>query len=123
MKQDEKCFGFHLTQCFWCGEDKGIAIDKYATKAGCDTSIKPVVIDYEPCDACLAQQSEGFTLIETVKEQPEDQRPEIQEGIYPTGNLWVITNEAAENIFPTTEGRKAFISPDIAKKLGLYELK
>lgn len=48
---------------------------------------------------CKAKRSLGVTLIEVSETQPQNNLPEIQNGIYPTGSWCVIREEAAERIF------------------------
>lgn len=57
------------------------------------------IIDYEPCDACKEKRSLGVTLIEVSETQPQNNLPEIQNGIYPTGSWCVIRDEVANRMF------------------------
>lgn len=99
-----------LQVCFWCGEDVGIALmgrirkkDPHTGRVirGSDEEApNRVVLDYEPCQKCKENMSKGVTCVEATTVQPMDDRPEIQEGIYPTGRFCVIHEEAANRIFP-----------------------
>lgn len=102
--------------CFWCGEVDGIALmgriqrkDPHTGRAirGSDEEApKQAVLDYDPCPKCRENWNIGIVCLEAVTEQPMDNRPPIQEGVYPTGRYVVIKEEAAERVFPEYPGLK-----------------
>lgn len=53
-----------------------------------------VVLDYEPCDCCKDKFSQGVLFIEVTETQPNDNRPPISKGVYPTGRHVVVKREA-----------------------------
>ena len=119
---NDKCLNTTIPVCFWCHEPKNeIAI---ANKlVNCDDKMPMhTVIDYNPCDKCVEQWETGTTLIEVTENQPEDKRPKIGEGIYPTGNMWVMDSEVAKDIFEDKHNRLIYIDRKVAEKLRLYEL-
>ena len=111
--------GVSMTKCFWCGKETGIGL----YEKDCDTEdAKYVFGGYEPCDECKAKMEKGFTVIEVEEHPLVRAQPEIQKGLYPTGMLWVVKQEAAEKTFIPEVMKKelAFISKDMAKEIGLY---
>lgn len=103
--------------CFFCGEDKNEVVllgklkgDKKAPMHMC--------LDYEPCDKCKELFAQGILLM-GVTQHPSDDRPSIQEGLYPTGRYIVVQpafiarmfdEETATNVL--NEG-KALIADDV----------
>lgn len=85
--------------CFFCGKPRNeIALmGKLPNDA---EAPKNLIIDYEPCDECKEIMSQGVTCIE-VTHEAIDERPPIQEDLYPTGRWCIITNEAGKRIFDT----------------------
>lgn len=71
----------------------------------------------EPCDECSELMTKGYIFIEY------DERLTTDKGNpYRTGNMWVVTFEAAEKLImdkATYENGYALIDIDIAKKIGL----
>lgn len=99
--------------CFWCGKDKNeIALMGRVREKdhngravrGSDVEMPmKMVLDYEPCDCCKEQFSQGVQLIECVN-HVQDGRPPISKddrdnSVYPTGRTLVFKPEAAQNIF------------------------
>ena len=91
-----------VTVCFWCGIDMGVAL---FGRIGNDDEEAPrrVVIDYEPCDECKKNRTQGFTFIEAVRGQDtNDKMPigfdEEENPVYPTGRFIIITLDAAKRI-------------------------
>lgn len=110
--------------CMFCGKDKDmIALMGKVGKRGEDKKMPMrCVIDYEPCDECKEGMKQGIALIEVTSEQPEDMRPEICKGGYPTGNMVVLKDSAVERIFeedakPLIEKRMGFIESGLFKHL------
>ena len=112
-----------MIKCFWCGESAGIGIPERIDEWGDDTSYSEKVISYEPCSKCQEGMDKGFTVMEASIEPLSKNQPAIdkERGIYPTGNMWVIDNEAAEKIFgkENVEQSKIFIEVGVAEKMGL----
>lgn len=93
--------------CAWCGKEK----NEIALMGRIKTDVKgedpqaPMhcVLDYEPCDECKAQWSQGVAVLEATTVRPVPYRPPIQKDgnteIYPTMRMVVIKAEAAERIF------------------------
>ena len=121
-----KCVDIAMTQCMWCGEATGIAVGKKLTDCKDKYATKYVFNGYEPCDKCKEQWNKGFVFIEAQNEPMVEGQPEIQDGVYPTGNIWVVANESARKMFnedvvdKMLNYGKCFIDNAIAKKLGLY---
>ena len=99
--------------CFWCGKDKNeIALMGRVREKdhngravrGSDVEMPmKMVLDYEPCECCKEQFSQGVQLIECVN-HIQDGRPPISKDdmdnkVYPTGRTLVFKPEAAQNIF------------------------
>jgi len=71
----------------------------------------------KPCAECQDMQKKGFVLIGADSSKTDDPK-----NPYRTGNIWVITNEAAMNLFhfPTLpQSGVAFIDIEAAEKIGL----
>lgn len=93
--------------CAWCGKEK----KEIALMGRIKTSVKgedpeaPMhcVLDYEPCDDCKAQWSQGVAVLEATMRRPTPYRPPISkqngEEIYPTMRMVVIKPESAERVF------------------------
>lgn len=111
-------FGVNPTvvQCFFCGEDKNELALLGAGYKG--QAPRHMCLNYEPCDECKKKMDMGIALIECAQ-RPPDNRPAIQEGLYPTGNWMVITEDAARRLFnhDTSKHRKAFVEVGILKRL------
>ena len=93
--------------CAWCGEPK----NEIALMGRIKTDVKgedpeaPMhcVLDYEPCEHCQEQWSQGVAVLEATTKRPTPYRPAIQKQgdteIYPTMRFVVIKPEATERIF------------------------
>ena len=82
-----------LIKCFFCGEDKGIALlgklkgDAQAPMSG--------VFDYEPCDKCKAIMDQGVTIFEADTKPFRDNQPPFDgNNNYISGRYVVIKREA-----------------------------
>jgi hypothetical protein len=97
--------------CFLCGKEKGdIALLGAAYK---EKAPKYMVLDKEPCDTCKSYMEKGIMLI-CVKDGTDHNNP------YRTGDLCVISEEAAKRAFKDLDGkRSAFIEQSAWNKLGL----
>jgi len=120
---NKKCVNVMLSKCFWCGEDKNeLLVGKKLIDCNVDTP-REMIVNYDPCDKCKEQWDKGFVIIEVNEEPNAKGQPEIQEGLYPTGKMWVVEKNTAVEIFgeeDTSRGR-IFIDKAIAEKLGLYQ--
>ena len=99
--------------CFWCGKEKNeIALMGRVREKdhngravrGSDVEMPmKAVLDYEPCECCKTQFSQGVQIIECV-DHVQDGRPPISKDdkgnkVFPTGRTLVFRPEAAQNIF------------------------
>lgn len=114
-----------LCTCFWCGESTGeIALlgASYAGKAPMH-----MVVNYEPCKACMEQFSKGITLIEVTNTPNKPGQPPITGSHYPTGRIAVLSEECIPHIFyeefaaRVLQSRKALLGPDTWAELGLTQ--
>ena len=109
--------------CFFCGEEKGIAL--MGKLKGDVEAPRQCVLNYEPCDHCKELMSQGLALVEVVEEQPDDNRPPIQDNengtLYPTGRFLVINpkafTEMTGNEHNFSQGDKCFIDTAIYNHL------
>lgn len=94
--------------CAWCGKPKNeIALMGHikTNKRGEDPEApKNCVLDYEPCEHCEEQWSQGVAILEATTERPTPYRPPIMKqengvDIYPTMRMVVIKAESASRIF------------------------
>lgn len=116
-----KCLNVAMTNCFWCGEVMGIAIgDKLVD---CKNKLKTQYVfgGYEPCDKCKERMAKGFTIMIAQDKPISNGQPEMQKGVYPTGQWLVISNEAKERMF-NVDKDKCFMDRETAIKLGLFKL-
>ena len=118
----DKCMDVRMTQCVWCGEPKAIAIGKKLIDCENKYDNKFIFDNYEPCDECMEKWNKGFVLIEAQEKPVKDGQPPMQEGIYPTGNMWVIDKESAGLVLneEIVNGGICFIQKEMAERLGLY---
>jgi len=122
---NNKCLDVNMTTCFYCGEANGIAIGKKLISCENKWDTKKIFGDYEPCAECQEKFDKGFLIMECQDEPVSKGQPEIQKGVYPTGNYWLMKNEAAKEIFneEVTKMGKVFIEKEMAEKIGLYNEK
>lgn len=117
--------------CFWCGKEKNeIALlgrirEKTKNRYGAnvtkrDSDIEAprrMVIDYEPCDECQKMWDRGVVVFEAQEMPTMPNQPEIQNGIYPTGRLVVVTVEGADRVLPQhapwSKGQKVFVDSTV----------
>lgn len=80
--------------CAFCGEHKNeIALMGHIGdyRKGEDFEApKGVILDYEPCDKCKEQWSQGVAIIEVSRTPMCEGQPPIQKGAYPTGGFVVV---------------------------------
>ena len=113
---NKNCGVAKLSLCFWCGETKNeLIMATKQTKEWCDNKSMGVIVSYEPCDKCAEGHKLGIWLVEASDTPISKGQPEMQEGIYPTGNNWVIKKEVLDIDSPT-----AFVTKEVAKEMGLY---
>lgn len=83
-----------LCKCFFCGGDKGIAL--LGRLENDEQAPRECVMDYEPCDNCKENMSNGVTLIEVTDQQPSDGRPPMKArggvDVYPL-ERWCVLKE------------------------------
>lgn len=99
--------------CFWCGKEKNelVLMGRVREKDRNGKAVRNsdvempmhVVVDYEPCDECKAQFSQGVQLIE-CNTRAVDGRPPITcddrgNEVFPTGRTVVLKEEAAQRMF------------------------
>ena len=114
--------------CAWCGEPKNeIALmGRIKTDKKGEDPQAPMhcILDYEPCDKCKEQWSQGVAVLEATMVRPTPYRPPIQvqkDGteIYPTMRFVVIKPEATERIFngQFTAGQKLLLEDEAFEKI------
>lgn len=98
-----------ICKCFFCGKDTG-EIALLGLLPGDKEAPKYSVLNKEPCPACKEDFSKGFTIFEAEANGE------------PNGNVWVIQNEAAKEIFPAYayEAGRCKITRKTAIEIGLY---
>ena len=105
--------------CFWCGEEKGIVL--FGKLKGDKEAPRQVCTNYEPCDICRERMESGITLI--VASKIPNGNPEIQQGLYPNGQWFVVTeNFITNNLAPEIASevlskRKCFIDLEMGRQL------
>lgn len=110
--------------CFWCGEERGeIALMGHIGDGRKHEDFQaPMysVIDFEPCDKCKAQMSQGFTLMEATQRPNQRSSVEFQRGVYPTGRYVVVKPDAVRRIFgdvSASAGGKAFLDSKVFREM------
>jgi len=115
-----------MCTCFFCGEVKSIALMgriNDETRRADKEAPKYVCMDYEPCDKCAEQFSQGVLLIGCSVEQPEDKRPPMKASdgtcVYPTGAHCVIKPEAVNRMFNSSfeAGNKVFVEHELLMEM------
>jgi len=81
----KECMDLSLTKCFWCGEDIGIVIGEKLIDCKDKYRNKSIIVNYEPCDKCKEKMNKGFTVMIAQDKPISKGQPEIQKGIYPSG--------------------------------------
>ena len=107
-----------LCQCFFCGESKYIAL--LGKLKGDKEAPKECIMDYEPCDKCQENMSQGVTLLEVSDQQPSDNRPPMKAqggvDVYPLGRWCVVEEHSGffKNIPQEVhKGDKLFVDSEI----------
>ena len=114
----EKC-GIRLINCFFCRESTGIAIPKNLSMND-NGYCSPITVDYEPCKKCMEKFKKGVLIIEVRDTLYVKNQPEIVPGSYPSGRYWVVKSEIINKV---KDGDVRFITEEIAKEIGLYDMK
>ena len=61
------------------------------------------VLDYDPCEKCLANWSTGVAMLWVSEDPPENGMPPLAvrdgKNLYPTGQYFVVRQDAAKRIF------------------------
>ncbi len=114
------CDVVKMSRCIWCGGDKQeLVIATKETKEWCSNESNYVITDYEPCDKCEEEFAKGTVVMEVAEDPLVEGQPPIQDNLYPTSNIWVISSEVARNIF-NTDSPKLFVDKETAEQIGLY---
>lgn len=100
--------------CAWCGEHKG-EIALLGELPGDVKAPREAIVDYEPCDKCKEQWTKGVVYIEVSEEPQMPNQPEITEGLYPTGTLVVVAEDALDDGF--VKGDAVLMHTDIFRGL------
>lgn len=109
--------------CFWCGESKNeiALLGKLGDGRKGEDFEAPMsmVLNYEPCDKCREAMESGFTIMVATSQPNSVGQPPIQGNLYPTGQFAVVTQEAAERIFPPeyTKKGKLFVDPEVFQQI------
>lgn len=101
--------------CVFCGKEKDeVAI--MGKLKGDAKAPRSAIIDYQPCDECLANWAQGVALIKVTTMQPENNLPPLIEKdgkkLYPTAQYYVIKPEAAKRCFDIDASAGAVIMMD-----------
>jgi len=113
---NKDCAVVKLSICFFCGKEKNeLLLATRQTEEWCNNKSRGVVANYEPCDKCAEGHKLGVWLIEASGTPIDKGQPEMQEGVYPTGNSWVVKKEVLNIDSPV-----AFVTEELAKEMGLY---
>lgn len=116
---DNKNFEVALIRCFFCGESKGLIMNRLLTSKAAK-AIKECnnkAIDLEPCDNCKELMKQGVLLIEY--------REGTEPDFYRTGVQTVVKDKAIKRVFPkdiatdAVKRRFCFVSNLIWDKIGL----
>lgn len=111
-----------INVCFFCGEDKNELIIPGRLKGDAEAPQR-AIYDYEPCEKCKEKMKKGIVMIGVTEIQPEDERPEIQEGLYPTGRWCLVTRNYIKRVFKDCVARdvckagKCFVSEQVLTKI------
>ena len=103
--------------CFWCGKEDGTILMLGRNKG--KEAPRHVIGTMEPCATCKTNMATGITLMEATFDNDEPK---------PTGRWVVMKEEAARRVFvgevaeQMMKMRKAFLSPETAKAMGLFEV-
>jgi hypothetical protein len=88
-----------IATCFWCGEATNSLVLFGRLPNDQEAGMYCGALDYEPCDKCKENWSQGILLIEAGMSPQSENQPEMQKGVYPTGRYLVLKPEAVNRIF------------------------
>lgn len=120
MKDKEIGVALVKEACKICGKtfDSSILMNSQLSKRKAEEveSLHGKVVGYseEPCDDCKKLCEQGFVIIGVIKELTDD-----KSNPYRSGNIWVIKNEAAKDIFGEEMGSKSACFLDIQDAINL----
>lgn len=100
--------------CAWCGESRG-EIALLGELPGDVEAPKEMFVDYQPCDKCKEQWAKGVVYIEVSEEPQMPNQLAISEGLYPTGTLVVVAEDALDDGF--VKGDAVLMPTDIFRGL------
>lgn len=84
--------------CAWCGKEKNeVALLGYLK--GDVEAPRNAIINYEPCDECKKQWSQGVAVIEVVRTPREEGQLAITKDTYPTGRMLVVKEHVFNDKF------------------------
>ena len=108
--------GVSMINCFWCGENVGVAIPTKISAMD-NEPCNGTVMNYDFCDKCKKSMAKGVTLIEMSPVPMQKGQPEMDENSYPTGRYWVVKRQAL------TEGVEDinFITQHTAEEMGFND--
>lgn len=112
-------FEVALIRCFFCGEDKGLIMNRRLTAKAAEEvrECNGKAVDLEPCNDCKELMEKGVLLIEY--------REGTEPDFYRTGVLAVVKDKAIKKVFPkeiaddAIKRRFCFVSNTIWDKMGL----
>lgn len=94
--------------CFFCGEPKEEIVLMGKLPGDKEAPKHPLINgDYEPCDKCKARWAQGYALIAVEDHPVFDGQIPIREGLYPT----------SEHIVLTENGIRAMFQPEAAQQI------
>lgn len=109
-----------LSQCFYCGGDKGEIIIPGRMKDDMEAP-RQAVWNMEPCDQCEHYMKQGVILIEVDEAKSTD-----RQNPYRAGGWCVVTDEAIERIITdpglrdqVLQKRVAFLPTEVWDHIGL----
>lgn len=117
-----------LRCCFWCGEPKDVLLfgkmrsetkKAFKLRELCPRAPHKVIVDHEPCAACVEIMSRGICFMETDGEGKDSRL---------TGHYWVLAESVVkefvtppELLAAMLEKRKTYVGRETAKRIGLYD--
>lgn len=114
-----------LLKCFWCGQDKGVAL--LGKLKGDAEAPREMCLDYDFCDNCVERIGEGIALLEVSTEPVTEGQPAISKHgpaqLYPTGSWVAVTEEAIRRMFTEEQAdniiqhRRALVEVGFVDKL------
>lgn len=88
--------------CVFCGQEKE-EIALLGQLKNDEEAPMRAVLDYDPCEKCLANWSKGVAMLRVSEDPPENGMPPLAvkdgKNLYPTGQYFVVRQDAAKSIF------------------------